>query len=169
MSGVKIEIDIDIDELQQVLAQASRVLENPKLMFAQMGEAMLDIHQTRFAAQTAPDGTPWQPLADWYKAQKSNNADKILTLDGYLGRTLAYHANREGVEFGSNRPYAAIHQFGGVIKPKGNYPLKLGTAKDSPRAQSVTIPARPWLGLSVDDEARIIAIAKQHLAGALTA
>ena len=158
-----VNIELDISELSRVIDKALATLNRPKLMFAEMGEDLLAIHFARFVAQKAPDGTPWAPLQDWYRDTKKKNADKILTLDGHLSGTLRYQASDTGVVFGSDRPYAAIHQFGGVIKPKGNYPLKLGAAKDSPRAQSVTIPARPWLGLSVDDEQRLIDIARKHL------
>lgn len=158
-----VNIELDISELSRVIDKALATLNRPKLMFAEMGEDLLAIHFARFVAQKAPDGTPWAPLQDWYRDTKKKNADKILTLDGHLSGTLRYQASDTGVVFGSDRPYAAIHQFGGVIKPKGNYPLKLGAAKDSPRAQSVTIPARPWLGLSADDEQRLIDIARKHL------
>lgn len=158
-----VNIQLDISQLSRVIDKAVERLSRPKLMFAEMGEELLAIHFARFTAQQAPDGTPWQPLKDWYRESKKKNVDKILTLDGHLSGTLRYQASDTGVIFGSDRPYAAIHQFGGVIKPKGNYPLKLGAAKDSPRAQSVTIPARPWLGLSADDEQRLIDIARKHL------
>ncbi|MDO4698301.1 MAG: phage virion morphogenesis protein [Pasteurellaceae bacterium] len=161
-----VNIEINQDTISTALAQAVAVLANPKAMFAEIGETLIEIHQIRFAQQQAPDGTPWQPLADWYKASKKRNADKILTADGHLRATLRYQASQKEVVFGSDRPYAAIHHFGGTIKPKGNYPLKLGAGEKTPRAMQVEIPARPWLGLSAADEQQLVEIARSHLKNA---
>ena len=157
MSGVKIEIDSAA--LNAVLNKAVQTLANPKLLFMEIGEELLSIHRMRFMQQQAPDGTPWQPLADWYRAAKARNPDKILTLDGHLSGTLRYQATTDGVVFGSDRPYAAIHQFGGTIRPKHAKALNVGGRA----VKRVTIPARPWLGLSDNDQQRILEIAKSHL------
>ncbi|KOE31374.1 phage virion morphogenesis protein [Aggregatibacter actinomycetemcomitans] len=154
-----VNIELDIKELSRLLDKAVARLSRPKLMFAEMGEELLAIHFARFTAQRAPDGTPWAPLKDWYRESKKKNADKILTLDGHLSGTLRYQASDSGVVFGSDRPYAATHQFGGTITAKNAKALNV----QGRPAKSVTIPARPWLGLSADDEQRLIEIARKHL------
>ena len=154
-----VNIELDISELSRVIDKALAKLNRPKLMFAEMGEELLAIHFARFVAQKAPDGTPWTPLKDWYRESKKKNADKILTLDGHLSGTLRYQASDAGVVFGSDRPYAAIHQFGGTITAKNAKALNV----QGRPAKSVTIPARPWLGLSIDDEQRLLDIARKHL------
>ncbi|AKO45687.1 phage virion morphogenesis protein [[Haemophilus] ducreyi] len=156
MSGVKVEINTE--QLTTILNKAVQTLANPKAMFGEMGETLLEIHIIRFTQQQAPDGTPWQPLDS-----KKYNQDKILTLHGDLRGTLRYQADNQGVVFGSDRPYAAIHQFGGTIKPQNNKMLKLGTGNNTSYARSTIIPARPWLGLSADNEQRLIEIARNHL------
>ena len=163
MSAVKVEINST--ELQEILGRAVQTLTNPKLLFMEIGEELLAIHRVRFLRQQSPDGTPWQPLADWYQASKAKNRDKILTLDGHLGGKLRYQATGQGVEFGSDRPYAAIHQFGGTIRPHKAKALNVRNRL----AKSVTMPARPWLGLSDEDQQRIIEIAKSHLTNAFNA
>ena len=90
---------------------------------------------------------------------QKENADKILTLYGHLSGTLRYQADDFGVVFGSDRPYAAIHQFGGTITAKNAKALNV----HGRRVKSVTIPARPWLGLSAADEQRLLDIARKHL------
>lgn len=154
-----VNIELDIKELSRVINKAVERLSHPKLMFAEMGEELLAIHFARFSAQKAPDGTPWQPLKDWYRESKKKNADKILTLDGHLSGTLRYQASDSGVVFGSDRPYATIHQFGGTITAKNAKALNV----QGRPVKSVAIPARPWLGLSADDEQRLLEIARKHL------
>lgn len=163
MSGITLEINAD--ELSRLLNRAAQTLAQPDKLFEHIGEALIDIHRTRFERQTTPDGTPWQPLADWYQAVKPKNKNKILTLDGHLGRILSYNASREGLEFGSHFPYAAIHQFGGTIRPKHAKALNVGGRA----VKRVIIPARPWLGLSDNDQQRILEIAKSHLKNAFNA
>ncbi|HHT7856356.1 phage virion morphogenesis protein [Pasteurella multocida] len=160
-----VNIELDIKELSRVLDKAIARLSRPKLMFAEMGEELLAIHFARFTAQKAPDGTSWVPLQDWYRESKKKNADKILTLDGHLSGTLRYQASDSGVVFGSDRPYAAIHQFGGTITAKNAKALNV----QGRPVKSVTMPARPWLGLSADDEQRLLEIARKHLKNELNA
>ena len=57
--------------------------------------------------------------------------------------TFAYNIGDESLEFGTNMEYGAIHQFG-------------GTSGMIPRLAA--IPARPFLGLSDEDEKEVIEI-----------
>ena len=72
--------------------------------------------------------------------QKKGKSTKILRQDGYLSDKTAYNYNDKNVEFGSDAKYARLHQFGG----------KAG------RGGKVTIPARPWLGVSEQDEQKLL-------------
>lgn len=162
MNGISVEIDMA--ELQQIIGQAVAQLNHPQLLFKQVGETLIKIHRDRFARQVSPDGQPWAPLSDWYRDQKSQNQDKILTLRGHLSQTLSYNTTQDGLEFGSNRVYAAIHQFGGTIRPQNAKALNVGGRP----AKSVTIPARPWLGVGQNDQREILNTVKDHLKIALS-
>lgn len=152
-------IVLEYSNVAQYLNEVASALQNPHLMWGEMGEALIDIHRMRFRAQMSPEGERWRELAPWYHAQKRRNKNKILTLNGYLSGTLRYQVQNDGVLFGSNLPYAAIHHFGGVIKPKSGRALNVAGRLVS----QVTIPARPWLGLSAADEDRMLSIAQRHL------
>nr|WP_299152128.1 phage virion morphogenesis protein [uncultured Tateyamaria sp.] len=56
---------------------------------------------------------------------------------------------------GSPLSYAAIHHFGGVIKPKKAKALAFKAGGDSVFAKQVTIPARPYMGVSTDNAREI--------------
>ncbi|MNR54745.1 Phage virion morphogenesis family protein [compost metagenome] len=58
--------------------------------------------------------------------------------------------------------YAAIHQFGGVIRPKKAKALKVGGRVVS----QVRIPARQYLGISAEDATESEELAADYLAGA---
>ena len=56
---------------------------------------------------------------------------------------------------GTNVIYAAIHQLGGKIVPKNATHLVFRLATGVVLAKSVTLPARPYLGISDDDQEMI--------------
>lgn len=100
----------------------------------------------RFDKEQAPDGTKWKPLSparvkQRMKRHKSGNM-KILQDVGELRRSVQYEATQTYVRIGSNLKYARIHQFGGTIHFKK-------------RKGSVTIPARPFLGVTPNERKHI--------------
>jgi phage gpG-like protein len=153
-----------------------------------MGEHLMIVHRERFARQAAPDGTPWQALSPRYLRRKKKNKGKMLQLEGYLANTLRYQISPNELLFGSNRPYAAIHQFGGEIQiaarsqrayfrqgKNGTVGNQFTQKKKSNFTQWVTlgaytirIPARPFLGTSDADNDALVAIALRHIDRALS-
>lgn len=115
-----------------------------KALFEAIGDILKIQTEERFDAQASPDGTPWHPLSRAYAAykRKKGKDSRILHLETDLRSTLVAQANDYSVAFGSNRKYAAIHQFGGRFKAFGKY--------------DTTMPARPYLGLSDDNVAEIL-------------
>ncbi len=126
-----------------------------------IGEHLLDSTQQRFARQTAPDGSLWQALSPQYQSAKKRNANKILMLDGHLSGTLRWQVSGNTLLFGSDRVYAATHQFGAK---KGTF----GKTKGDKSIPWGDIPARPFLGLSAADERDIVDIVHDHLQDAWT-
>ena len=185
MAGATLEFDNQV--VLEAIRQAVEVMNSPETMHRDMGEYLLRAHFLRFAAQRAPDGTPWTPLSPRYQRRKPKNRDKILILDGYLMNTLRYQTDPEGLEVGSNRPYAALMHFGGTVQrqarqasvyfktdKQGNVGNRFVSKKKSNFAQDVkvgahkaTYPARPILGTSEEDNQRLVAIAMEHMQRAL--
>ncbi|MNR33059.1 Phage virion morphogenesis family protein [compost metagenome] len=109
----------------------------------------------RFRAQVSPDGTSWAPLSPATLARKKGN--RILRESGTLQDTLRGQVGGNELHFGTDRPYGAVHQFG---QPKG----KSGTTRRGSPIPWGNIPARPYLGLSAEDEEEIPAILRDYLA-----
>ena len=74
-------------------------------------------------------------------------------------------ASDSGVAVGTNVIYAAIHQLGGVIKAKTAKGLIFTPVGENAPVivKSVTMPARPYLGVSAGDEEGIIEICRDWL------
>lgn len=143
MAGAYIEI-----EDGQVLAAINRLIDlgaRPEPALKEIGEALLQSTERRFRSQAAPDGQPWAPLSPAYARRKARKGrgDLLLVYNGYLASTLRYQVSGDELMVGSDRQYAAVHQFG---NPDQN------------------IPARPFIGLSADDRTDILEILNEHLA-----
>ena len=103
----------------------------------------------RFATETGPDGEAWEP-----SLRVKLFGGRTLTLDGHLGDSISSDYNAAMAEVGSNRVYAAIHQFGGDIEARGgalHFEFAGRGTGTYVTVQSVTIPARPYLGVSDAD------------------
>ena len=104
-----------------------------------------------------------------WPARTTEGGHALLKKSGTLQRSIAITAlDDKSVSISSDRIYAAIHQFGGVIRPKkagGRLAFSMGGRMVF--AKSVTIPARPFFplsgGLSSAAEARIKEIVRIKL------
>ena len=153
MAGNRMGVTFDGKAATASLRGLLAGIENPAPLLAQLGEYTLRTTRARFKSQTAPDGTAWAALQPWYKKEKSQNKNRVLTLRGYLrGQLVSQVVGGKSVEVGSNLIYAAVHQFGGTIRPQNAKLL----AFRGHVAKSVTIPARPYLGLSDEDRSEIV-------------
>lgn len=124
---------------------------------ASLGEAQT---RMRFRTETGPDGQKWEP-----SLRAKETGGRTLTLDGHLSGSISNAYGRDYAMWGANRVYAAIHQFGGTIRGKaGKLKFRLPGGQFV-QVDAVTIPARPYLGISVQDEADMLsAIEKRVLA-----
>lgn len=137
-------IKISLNDTQAVekLHRIANQLKQPRKLYGVLGETLKKIHAERFKQEVDPEGNNWQPLSakTLARKQKKGKSTKILRQDGYLSDRTAYNYNDKNVEFGSDAKYARLHQFGG----------KAG------RGKKVTIPKRPWLGVSQQDEQKLL-------------
>ncbi|PAT26521.1 phage virion morphogenesis protein [Klebsiella quasipneumoniae] len=184
MSGVTLTFDAQ-DALSR-LWDARTEMMRPAPLLRSMGERLLEFHQQRFQEQKSPEGIEWAALKPRYQRRKRKNANQILTRDGYLKNTLRWQVNADELLFGTDRVYGAIHQFGGTIeiaarsqqayyrqKKDGEIDNQFVRKNKSNFAQwhtipayKISIPARPWLGVSKAQGATLIDMAKKYLQGA---
>lgn len=147
------------------LAEISRRIGDMSPAMLAIGEALTESTKQRFDTSTAPDGSKWKANAEGTvlsvlnkisgaytkkgkisaKGTKVAIGKKPLVETGILQDTIQYQLlnGGNGVEIGTNRfagewdGGAAVHQWG---------------------SNDGTIPARPFLGLSADDETTVLDI-----------
>ncbi len=182
MAGAILEVAFDASVVWRELELLIERLGSLRTPLNDIAEYLHMSTDARARRQVAPDGTPWAPLSPRTLARKKGN--KILRESGALLDTLRHQVTDDGLDFGTDRPYGAIHQDGGKIehaarsqqvyfKEKGGVVGNRFVKKSKSNfaqwvthgARSVEMPARPYLGLSSEDEAEILEIVSDYLKG----
>lgn len=115
------------------------------------GLASLGESQTRrriTSEKTAPDGAPWAPNVEGTSIlhQTGNN----------LLDSVASFASEGEATWGASWQYAHVHQDGMTIVPKNADKLFFNIGGKTVAAKQVTIPARPFVGLSSDNREEML-------------
>ena len=157
MAGTSISITLDDAALVRQLGDLIGALTHPEPALRSIGEELQRTTQDRFdpGQKKSPDGTPWARNSPVTIARKGR--DNPLYQRGNLQNTIRYQLlGATGVEVGTNLVYGAAHQFGMVKGYAGR------TRRGAPIPWG-NIPARPYLGLSADDETEVVRILRDYL------
>ncbi len=149
MAGAQVIITFDGRAALAAIRNAAALMEAPAVMLADIGEELLVSTRARAAAEVDPAGLPWAPLSPRYARRKAKLRPGLPTLkfdNHLLGDRLVYQVNGPELAVGTSGPYAAAQQFG---RPEAN------------------LPARPFLGLSEEDNAAVLRITAKHLLDAI--
>lgn len=161
-------IVVDDQAVREGLARLGRAAARPEAALKNIALHLVQSTVERVRQERSPDGQPWAPLNPDYAAAKRGPG--MLREMGNAGGMIASLSwellGGSSVEVGTNRVYARIHQLGGVIRPKRADHLVFRLGGRTVVARQVTIPARPWLGVSVDDQVEILAIVEHFIAAA---
>lgn len=149
-----ITVELQTEELDRVLARLSAALTDQTPLMGLFGEYMLATTQDRVLRGEQPDGQAFA-LRTETTIDRYIDADlpfgQPLNQSGKMRKGIAYNAGPDWMEIGSNAIQAAVMQFGAE---KGS----LGS--DAPWGD---IPARPFLGVSDEDELNLINITTDWL------
>ena len=157
---IGVSIVIDASSIDGALEKLRPILdfEPSELMtaIAGMGEFQTE-RRIRFE-KTSPDGAAWPP---------NLKGTSILAETGEnLIRSLAHSSSAEEAVWGASWEFAHVHQEGMTITPKNGAVLKWWYQKGGnvhfAFAKSVTIPARPFVGISDANAQEIIDLVTNH-------
>ena len=97
--------------------------------------------------KTSPDGAAWPP---------NREGGSILHRTGRnLLDSVAHVSSSDEAEWGASWEHAHVHQEGAVIVPKSASNLVFNLGGQQIFAKKVTIPARPFVGLSAENQAEM--------------
>ena len=187
--STRIVIDITTDPIINALSRMASALgeEGLKKPLIQIGEYLADSTRKRFNTGTSPDGMPWarntKTTYERYLASPDRGKNtlqgntpnkgrinkrgagqaaskKPLIDTGTLAESITWQLLPHGVMIGSDRKYASTQQFGAS---KGQF----GHDKFGRPIPWGNIPARPFLGLSAQDETEVMDIIRRHVMGVM--
>lgn len=164
MAGVTEGVTIKgLIETQAVLNDLLDRVEDLSPLMAQIGAYGEESTRYRFESQKGPDGKTWEPS---HRARAEGG--QTLKKSGIFEGSITNQFGRDSAEWGTNWPWASVHQDGATIRAKGDGRLGFfipGIGFRSPR--EVVIPARPMFGINDEDEDEISAIIHDYLAEAI--
>lgn len=191
MTGTRITFDARFDDsaADARLAELVGRMDDLGGFLRPVAEHLLNSTRDRFAAEKGPDGTPWarlRPATIRERERKKLTPIQILTRHTRSGLRASINAQvgQGEVRIGTPKIYGAIHQLGGKIsrpardgviyrhvswksqkldprfasKKKANVVQKVER-----KAYEISMPARPFLGISKGDQEAIINIAADWL------
>lgn len=186
MSGISLELELVGADATARLQGLLNRMDNRTPLFARIGDRLVKSTSDNFRSQSGPDGVAWQPLRPATinaRTSKGLTPIQILRARGNLAGSINRLATNDEVRIGTPVEYAAIHQLGGAIQRAARsakiYRMKaadgaigrrfvkkkkanLETDVEIP-AYTITIPARPFLGVSAQDEIGIFEDAEDWL------
>lgn len=152
------------DQLTPALQRAIEAVGDLTKPMAEISEDWLDNTRTRFVLQFDPAGIPWKPRRD------PENSNPLLFKSGDLRNQLDNDFGPDFAEIGVQATggpaeYAAIHNYGGVVRPKKGQALRTPFGVFA----QIVIPKRQFIGASDADQANAVAILTDHLKAAFSA
>ena len=158
--SVHMEFEFDTELAGAPLDDLRHKLSDLTNLHDEVGMYLVSSTQQRFEDGQAPNGSYWLP-----SGRSKEDGGQPLTDQGHLRDSISYEADEDGAEVGTDMIYAAVHQFGALIMPKdpGGY-LVFRAGDGFVKVKSVTIEARPYLGINSEDERVIREIAEEYMA-----
>ncbi len=149
MSEDPIEIKINNKAVNEKLLELAKRGENLRPLMKNIAGIFAYSTEENFKEEGRPE--KWTDLADITKEtrrKKNKWPGQILQVEGKLAASVNTQYDNDSAVIGSNLPYAAIHQLGGLAG----------------KNKKVEIPARPYLQLTDDDFDEILHECEQYLA-----
>lgn len=148
---------MDLGPMLSAVGRAAMEIADTQRLAEAIGETLVSGTQDRFEQGVAPDGTPWAPTL---------RGGQTLVDSGRLKNSIGYEASPSTVVVGASAEYAATHQFGATIEAKAAENLKFKIGDRWVSKPSVTIPARPIIGLSEADQSEVKSCVLRHVGAA---
>lgn len=152
MTGARVEIGLDggADAVEKLVLLGSR-LDDLTPVFREIAGVLADETEQAFESESDPSTlTPWEQLAAATIAERTDEGywpGKILQRTGSLAASVSTDYGADFAAVGTNKVQAALMQFGG----------------QAGRGGSVTVPARPFLGVSEEGLDEVLDICGRYL------
>lgn len=148
MSSVRAELSGDTDALLQRLNRLGNL--ETRGVLNSIAEGLRASTVERFTEEKSPEGKPWKA-----SIRAREEGGKTLTKTAQLKNSIRSEVGEGGLAVGTNDIRAATHQFGDErtirAKNKKYLTFKIGGQWKKAASVKVSIPPRPFLGISEQD------------------
>ncbi|NJL32993.1 MAG: phage virion morphogenesis protein [Chloroflexaceae bacterium] len=154
---MSVRLTIDVADMARVAAVVDRVAAaDTEPLMTDIGAVLESSTRERIEeTKTSPDGAAWPP--------NRAGTSTLLATGRHLRDSVAFIASADHVEVGAAWEFAHVHQFGATISAKNARLLSFMAGGQRVFAKQVTIPARPFVGLSDQDGRKVERLATDWL------
>lgn len=157
MASIQIKVEGEARVIAVLNAIALSGAERSQL-FDEIGFNLVENAQLRFIDGVSPDGEAWVQ-----SIRAKQQGGQTLIDKGQLRSSLTHVIHEDGVEYGTNLPYAAPNHYGATIKAVNAPFLAFKIGSKFVKKKSVTLPARPFVGISQEDELMVVDVFNNFL------
>ena len=162
MAGALLRVNAsDLPKAEAIIGQLLERGSDLSPLMSRIGQYGESSTIQRFDDETAPDGSKWPQ-----SIRARVEGGKTLTDSARLKMSITHRSDSSSAEWGTNVIYAAVHQSGATIRPVSAKALsfRLPGNLRFVSVKEVVIPARPFIGLSAEDEEEIVALGEDYFA-----
>lgn len=157
----QIRIEIDDEQALRALQRAAESGRDLSPLMSDIAGVIEDAIERAFQTQSDPEtGEPWAPLAESTKSARRRRGGSepfaILQDSSSLVQSIGSESSATEAAAGVAEIYGTTHQFGAE---KGEF----GATRHGVSIPWGDIPARPFLGLSDEDETEILDLVSTYL------
>lgn len=161
MAGTGIRLDGDVSALLRRLRAYSEI--DRRGLNATLAQTARESTLERFRQGRDPEGRRWKT-----SIRAAASGGRTLIDTAQLRNSIKAHSDEKGFAVGTNVKYAGTHQFGDsnrTIRAKTRKGLRfqVGGRWVTKKQVKVSIPARPYLGLSSEDMEEIKATVQEFI------
>lgn len=163
-----IEARLEYKPILNALRRAAGEMGNTRPLMRSVAGIMFRAVEDNFEQDGRPKWKDLHPGTKLSRYKQGTWPGKILQRSGGLASSIQQQFDQREAVVGTNKIYAAIHQFGGktaphVIRPKTKRALSFGgIVVRQVNHPGSDIPARPFLRLTPGDLREIILVTNQH-------
>lgn len=177
--AIRVQVQVSIGDARARLERARELGLHPRPLLEIAGAILEESTRERFRTSRGPGGVPWpmsrrnihggRPDARGAGSIGPSQGGRPLIDKGGLLSSVAHRANDDEVRVGiiaktKSAKFGYVQQFGATIVPrKAAFLVFRGADGHLVFAKSVTIPARPFLGVDANDRADLIEAWDAHL------
>lgn len=149
MSSIRAELSGDTDELLSRLNRLGNL--ETRGVLNSIAEGLRTSTVERFTEEKSPEGASWKT-----SIRAREEGGRTLSKTAQLKNSIRSEVSEGGLAVGTNDIRAATHQFGDErtirAKNKKYLTFKIGSQWKRAASVRVSIPSRPFLGISEQDE-----------------